>query len=144
MVVGGQLHGPAALPPSTHWIGGWVGPKAVLEAVVKRKIPNPRRKLKPRTPIVQPVAQSYTDWAIMALLMNREAQFRVALKRYLNTHSFYSVEEFLTFKNYSYCVHKLFPYCLLYGPFIICGYFMSNSFCVTFTIIWKKYLSVVS
>jgi hypothetical protein len=22
--------------PSTHWIGGWVGPRAVLEAVVKR------------------------------------------------------------------------------------------------------------
>jgi len=27
--------------------------------------------------------------------MNKKAQFKVALKRYLNTHSFYSVEEFL-------------------------------------------------
>jgi hypothetical protein len=26
--------------PSTHWIGGWVGPRAVLEAVVKREIPS--------------------------------------------------------------------------------------------------------
>jgi hypothetical protein len=25
--------------PGTHWIGGWVGPRAVLDAVVKRKIP---------------------------------------------------------------------------------------------------------
>jgi hypothetical protein len=32
-------------------------------------------------------------------LMNKKAQFRVALKRYLNTHSFFSLEEFLMFKN---------------------------------------------
>jgi hypothetical protein len=24
---------------SIHWIGGWVGPRAVLDAVVKRNIP---------------------------------------------------------------------------------------------------------
>jgi hypothetical protein len=27
--------------PGTHWIGDWVGPGAVLDAAVKRKIPNP-------------------------------------------------------------------------------------------------------
>jgi hypothetical protein len=48
-------------------MGGWVGPRAVLDAVVKRKIPSPRRESEPRTPIVQPVAQRYTDWAIRAL-----------------------------------------------------------------------------
>jgi len=32
-------------------------------------------------------------------LTNKKAQFKVALKRYLNTHSFYSVDEFVTFKN---------------------------------------------
>jgi hypothetical protein len=32
-------------------------------------------------------------------LMNKKAQFKVALKRYLNTHFLYSVEEFITFKN---------------------------------------------
>jgi hypothetical protein len=32
-------------------------------------------------------------------LMNKQTQFKVALKRYLNTHLFYSVEEFLMFKN---------------------------------------------
>jgi hypothetical protein len=29
--------------PGSHWIGGWVGPSAGLDAVVKRKIPRPRR-----------------------------------------------------------------------------------------------------
>jgi hypothetical protein len=67
MEVSGQLHDPAALPPrkerapDTHWIGGWVGPRAVLEAVVKIKIPNPHREENPRTPIVQPIAYRYTD-----------------------------------------------------------------------------------
>jgi hypothetical protein len=46
--------------PGTHWVGGWVGPIAVLDAVVKRKIPSPRRESNPRTTIVQPVAQRYT------------------------------------------------------------------------------------
>jgi hypothetical protein len=53
--------------PGTPWIGGWVGPRAVLDAVVKRKIPSPRRESNPRTPIVQPVAQSYTHSAVTAL-----------------------------------------------------------------------------
>jgi hypothetical protein len=39
--------------PGTHWIGGWVGPRAGLNAVVKRKIPSPQQKSNPRTPIVQ-------------------------------------------------------------------------------------------
>jgi hypothetical protein len=55
--------------PDTHWIGGWVGPRAVLDAVVKRKIPSPRRESNPRTPIVQPVSQLYTDRAIMDLTL---------------------------------------------------------------------------
>jgi hypothetical protein len=52
---------PRERAPRTHWIGDWVGPRAVLEAVVKRQIPSPRRESNPRTPIVQPVAQRYTD-----------------------------------------------------------------------------------
>jgi hypothetical protein len=31
--------------------------------------------------------------------VNKKSQFKVALKRYLNTHSFYSVDEFLMFEN---------------------------------------------
>jgi hypothetical protein len=44
----------------THWIRGWVGPRAVLDTVVKREIPIHCRQSNPRTPIVQPVAQRYT------------------------------------------------------------------------------------
>jgi hypothetical protein len=53
--------------PGTHWIGGWVGPRAGVDTVVKRKIPSSRWESNPRTPIVQPIAQRYTDWAIMTL-----------------------------------------------------------------------------
>jgi hypothetical protein len=42
--------------PGTHWIGGWVGSRAVLDAVVKRKIPSPLRESNSGTPIVQPIA----------------------------------------------------------------------------------------
>jgi hypothetical protein len=62
----GQLHAPAALPPEKEplvpiGIGGCVGLRAVLDAVGKRKIPIPRWESNPRTPIVQPIAQRYTD-----------------------------------------------------------------------------------
>jgi hypothetical protein len=50
---------PRERDPGTHWIGGWVGPRAVLDAVVK-KIPSPRREPNPRNPIVQPIAPRYT------------------------------------------------------------------------------------
>jgi hypothetical protein len=45
MEVSGQIHAPAALPlkekdPGAHWIGGWVGPKAGLDSVVKVKLPS--------------------------------------------------------------------------------------------------------
>jgi hypothetical protein len=52
---------PRERAPSTHWIGGRVGPRAALDAVLKRKIPSPRRGSNTTTPIIQPVAQSYTD-----------------------------------------------------------------------------------
>jgi hypothetical protein len=62
MVVNGQLLAPAALHKeralSSHWIGGWVGPRAGLEAMVKRKIPIPCRELEHLT--IQPLAQRYT------------------------------------------------------------------------------------
>jgi hypothetical protein len=66
MEVSGQLHAPAAfLPreraPRTHWIGGWVGPRAVLNTVVGRKIPSLCWESNPRTSIVQHVAKRYTD-----------------------------------------------------------------------------------
>jgi hypothetical protein len=49
---------PGKEPPNSHWIGGWVGPKAGLDAVVKRKIFRPCRDSNP--PIIQLLAQRYT------------------------------------------------------------------------------------
>jgi hypothetical protein len=60
MEVSGQLHVLA--------VGGWMGPRAVLVAVVKRKIPITHWELNPRTLITQPVGQRYTDWAVTAIL----------------------------------------------------------------------------
>jgi hypothetical protein len=50
MEVSGQLHDPAALPPGKD--GRLVGLRAILDTVVKRKIPSPRRESNPRIPIV--------------------------------------------------------------------------------------------
>jgi hypothetical protein len=52
---------PKERAPGTHWIGGSVGPRAVLHAVAKKKIPSLRLESNPRTLIVQPLAQRYTD-----------------------------------------------------------------------------------
>jgi hypothetical protein len=38
-----------------------VGPRAVLDVVVKRKIPSPCQESNPITLIIQPIAQHYTD-----------------------------------------------------------------------------------
>jgi hypothetical protein len=40
---------PRERAPGTRWIGGWVGPGAVLDAMVKRKLPSPseNRTLEP-------------------------------------------------------------------------------------------------
>jgi len=34
----------------THWMGGWMGPRAGLDAVVNRKIPSPCRESNPDCP----------------------------------------------------------------------------------------------
>jgi hypothetical protein len=38
---------PKERAPGIHWIGGWVGSRAVLDAVVKKKIPSSRRESTP-------------------------------------------------------------------------------------------------
>jgi hypothetical protein len=45
---------PRERAPGTHWIGGWVGPRAVLDAVVERKIPSTRRESNPDRPARSP------------------------------------------------------------------------------------------
>jgi hypothetical protein len=58
-----QLQVPAALlpgegAPGTHWIGGWVGPRADLNAMDKRKF---CASTGSRTPTVKLVASRYID-----------------------------------------------------------------------------------
>jgi hypothetical protein len=54
----------------SHWTGGWVGSRAILDVVVKRKIPSLCRESNSRTSIVLPVAQRYIDRAITALVFH--------------------------------------------------------------------------
>jgi len=39
--------------PSNHWIVAWVGPRAVLDAVMKRQIPSPSRESNPGNLIIK-------------------------------------------------------------------------------------------
>jgi hypothetical protein len=59
--------------PSAHWIGGWVGPRAILDAAVKRKIPSPHRESNPRTPIVRSV-QSLKKFCIEHIIIRLKIQ----------------------------------------------------------------------
>jgi len=58
---------PRERAPGAPWIGGWVGPRAILDTG-EEKIPSPHQELNPRTPIVQPIAQCYTN--LSSLLLN--------------------------------------------------------------------------
>jgi hypothetical protein len=48
---------PRERAPGTHWIGGWLGPRASLDDVEKRNSRNSE------VSAVQPVASRYTDYA---------------------------------------------------------------------------------
>jgi hypothetical protein len=51
--------------PGTHWIGGWVDPRAGLDDVENRNT-LPYRNSNPDLSVVQPIASRYTDNAIPA------------------------------------------------------------------------------
>jgi hypothetical protein len=55
MKVSDQLQVPTERAPGTLWIGGWVGFRIGVDAVVKTKILNPCRESNPRTPIIKVV-----------------------------------------------------------------------------------------
>jgi hypothetical protein len=124
MEVSGQLHAPAALPPgkeapSTPWTGGWVGPRAVLDVVVKRKIPSPRRKSNPRTPIVQPVDQRYADWTITDVLTKYKDNFTYTMTAVVdwqgNWSQLLSETETRIYRNSNYCIRICSSY---YGTLV--------------------------
>jgi hypothetical protein len=77
MGISGQSHAQAALypqrkDPGTRWLGGWVGPRAGLDAEARGKILclccNP-------TPVVQSIIRLYTDGATLALNDPHTKQF---------------------------------------------------------------------
>jgi hypothetical protein len=58
---------PGERTPSNHWIGVWVGTRAGLDAMMKRKILSPRRKSNPQISIVQPAASALDggEWSAL-------------------------------------------------------------------------------
>jgi hypothetical protein len=61
---------PGEIPPSSQWIGGWVGPRAGLNAVEKRKIlPLPEIETQPSS-----LARRYADWAIQTSTIFRRGK----------------------------------------------------------------------
>jgi hypothetical protein len=64
--VSGQRHAPATLypgerTPGTHCTGGWVGPRAGLDTVVRGKIICPFRGSNPNRPVVQSLDTILTE-----------------------------------------------------------------------------------
>jgi hypothetical protein len=56
---------PRERAPTTHWMGGWVGPGAGLDDVEKRKFLT-LLGLQLDPSVIQPIASRYTDYTIMA------------------------------------------------------------------------------
>jgi hypothetical protein len=59
---------PGERAPATHWIVGWVGPRAGLDAVEKKKNVWPYWDSNSDPSVVKLVTSRYTDWAIPAPL----------------------------------------------------------------------------
>jgi hypothetical protein len=69
-LVGGEWSAsrPCRFTPGTHWIGGWVDPRATLNDVEKRKFLTLPGDSNSDPLVVQPVASRYTDYVIPAPL----------------------------------------------------------------------------
>jgi hypothetical protein len=63
--VSDQIHALDALPPGTHWIGGWVGPRMGVDDVERRKILSLfDSHYHKHIPIIYSFLQIYTDHKI--------------------------------------------------------------------------------
>jgi hypothetical protein len=63
---------PREKAPSTHWVGGWVGYRASMDDIQKRKfLTVPGLELRPSA--VQLVPSRYTNYAIPATLLRKKA-----------------------------------------------------------------------
>jgi hypothetical protein len=65
----------------TYLKGGWMGPRAGLDMVLKRKIPSPHGESNPDHLIVQPIASCYIDRAILA---HTRGQEKIVILKILN------------------------------------------------------------
>jgi hypothetical protein len=74
--------------------------------------------------------------------MNKKAQFKVALKRYLNTHSFYSVEEFLTITNDS-CAEVFSLLFVVWTSYHLLILFVKLCVCVCVCVLYLQYFEKV-
>jgi hypothetical protein len=68
---------PRPLKPSTHWIGGCVGPRTSLHDVERRKILH-LLGFNCDTLAFQPTASRYTDYAILAPEKNIMQEIRLS------------------------------------------------------------------
>jgi hypothetical protein len=79
---------PMESAPGTNWMGGWVGPRAVLGAIVKRKIPSPRWESNPRIPIV-PHEYYTTGDHYLRLMHEHNKTNTVSMRSYIGSDYFY-------------------------------------------------------
>jgi len=91
MEVSGQFHALADLPPGvrapdTHRIGGWVGPRAGLDVVSKRKRPCPYRKSNP----VRPTPSLVTTLTYPRFYLSK-INFNIILKIRPVSHAAFSI-----------------------------------------------------
>jgi hypothetical protein len=56
----GRTFTPGERTPTTHWTGGWVGPRASLDTQARGKILCPCRGSNLDRPVVQPIVRHYT------------------------------------------------------------------------------------
>jgi hypothetical protein len=75
---------PNSTAPGSHWIGGWVDPRAGLADMEKWKFLTPPG-LNSDPSVVQPVASRYTDWAIPAPPTDNISFANVAKFKYFGT-----------------------------------------------------------
>jgi hypothetical protein len=94
---------PGERAPGTHWIGGWVDPRAGLNDVEKILDPTGTGTLD--TSVVQPVASGYKDYAIPDLFIHQ------------------CLAQILRFKHLR---HFALPHFLVYACMYVCMYIYSR------------------
>jgi hypothetical protein len=66
---------PGEITQNTHWIGGWVGPRAGPDAVAKRKVPVPAQKPNCGDTTRSPIIIIVIIIIIIIIIIKREPMF---------------------------------------------------------------------